>query len=68
MKQQAIFTASTVNISSPNILFAMSVPAFLSCDLVINVIWVMSEDKTSVLENETYCCTYGTPHISQTTV
>jgi len=53
MKQQAIFTASTLNISSPNVLFATSVPAFLSCDLVINVIWVMSEDKTSTLENET---------------
>jgi hypothetical protein len=53
MKQQATFTASTVNISSPNILFATSVPAFLSCDLVINFIWVMSEDETSTLENET---------------
>lgn len=67
MKQQAIFTASTVNISSRNVLFAMSVPAFLSCDLVINVVLVMSEDKTSTLENETYCYINRTPHISRIT-
>jgi hypothetical protein len=64
MKQQAIFTASTVNISSPNVLFAMTVPAFLSCDLVINVILVMSEDKTSTIENETYTATPTGHHTS----
>jgi hypothetical protein len=61
MNQQATFKASTVNISSLNILFAMSVPAFLSCDLVINVTWVMSDDKTSTLENET-CTAAQTGH------
>jgi len=34
-------------------LFATSAAAFLKCGLAINVIWVISEDKTCTLENET---------------